>query len=111
MSTQSLYILQKFISDNKLKREDGIIHFDAIISLYKKDITLTIHSAIQVITLPEEMALYILIFSEEESGEKEMYRTKKHQFGLLSQTQLEILDTDSATRIVISPATPATENK
>ena len=102
MIAQHTQELQKFISDNNLKREDGIILFSAIIDLYKLDETSRFTSEIEVLTLPEEMALYILEFFGTENPEKEMYRTSRQQFVCSSQQELEILDSKSDTRLIIS---------
>jgi hypothetical protein len=102
MTTQNTQELQQFITDNNLKREDGIIVFIAAIDLHKSEGATSLCSEIQVITLPEEMALYILEFCEKQNLGKEMYRTRQHQFARLSQHELEILDAESDTRLKIS---------
>ncbi len=94
--------LQKFILDNNLKREDGIILFHASIHLHNSVETLSFFSEIEVITLPKEMVLYILVFGGKENSGKEMYRTGQDQFKLLSQKELEISDTETNSRLVIS---------
>ncbi len=102
MIAQNTQELQKFISDNNLKRKDGIILFSAIIDLYKPDETSHFTSEIEVLTLPEEMALYILEFFGAEKPEKEMYRTSQQQFVCSDQNQLQILDKESGIRLTIS---------
>ena len=77
MIIQATQQLQRFISDNSLKREDGIIVFDAFITLYKKEIPIVLESEVQVITLPAEMVIYLLEFCKPEQTEKEMYRTSQ----------------------------------
>ncbi len=94
--------LQQFILDNNLKREDGIILFNASIQLHSSGETFSFFSEIEVITLPKEMVLYILEFDGKENSGKEMYRTGQDQFTLLSQQDLEIRDTGTDNRLVIS---------
>ena len=102
MIIQATQQLQRFISDNSLKREDGIIVFDAFITLYKKEIPIVLESEVQVITLPAEMVIYLLEFCKPEQTEKEMYRTSQHQFFILPRKELEITDTESNSRLIIS---------
>ena len=102
MFAQATQQLQKFISDNNLKREDGIIVFDAFITLYRKEIPIVLESEVQVITLPAEMVIYLLEFCKPGQTEKEMYRTSQHQFAILPEQELEITDTESNIRLVIS---------
>ena len=102
MIVQAALQLQKFISDNSLKREDGIIVFDAFITLYKKETPIVLESEVQVITLPAEMVIYLLEFCKPEQTEKEMYRTSQHQFAILPEQELEITDTESNSRLIIS---------
>lgn len=102
MIAQNTQELQKFISDNNLKREDGIILFSAIVAVYKPAETSHFNSEIEVLTLPQELALYILDFFGAENPQKEMYRTSQQQFVCSSQQELEILDSESDTRLIIS---------
>lgn len=102
MIVKSPQQLQKFISDNTLKREDGIIVFDALITLYKEEKPVVFQSEIQVVRLPSEMVIYIFEFCKPGQTEKEMYRTSQHQFVILSGDELEITDTESNSRLLIS---------
>ena len=103
MIVQVALQLQKFISDNSLKRGDGIIVFDALITLYKKEMPVVLQSEVQIITLPAEMVIYIFEFCKPGQTEKEMYRTSQDQFAILPGEELEIQDKESNNRIVISP--------
>lgn len=102
MIAQNTQELQKFISENNLKREDGIILFNASIDLHAPKRATTFNSEVQVIRLPQEMALYIYEFCDPEKGQNEMYRTGNHQFVRLAQNKLEIRDEKTNTRLIIS---------
>jgi len=109
--TQSALALRQFIADNKLKRDGGIIIFDASVTLYRNNKLEIFFSEIEVITLPEEMALYILAFSTTGNEENEMYRTKFHRFAILTEKELEISDEETGSRVVISLQNTDGENK
>jgi hypothetical protein len=102
MSLQPIQQLQQFITDNKLRREDGLIVFEAAITFCKAGEVASLYSEVQVITLPQEMVLYIIEFSIPPLSENDMYSTIRYTFTCLPDQKLEISDTRSDNRLVIS---------
>lgn len=87
--------LRAFISNNNLNTQTGIILFNASVSLYRKDNPITVFSEIQVITLPKEMALYILEFVKDSYHNSEIYSTRLYSFNCTGKNTLEIRDEHS----------------
>ncbi len=102
MTLQSIQQLQQFIDDNKLRREDGIILFECTSTFHNLNTTSDFYTEVQVITLPEEMVLYILEWGTELHPENEMYRTSQYHFTCLGSEELEITGPQSDTRLVLS---------
>ncbi|MEP7317222.1 MAG: hypothetical protein ABI921_00720 [Panacibacter sp.] len=93
--------LLQFISDYKL-RNGQVIIFNAIISYYKSSPVIKVSSEVQVITLPNELALYITEFYKEEYHIPEMYSTAVFDFRYSAGTALEIWDDTDFTHPLIS---------
>jgi hypothetical protein len=88
--------VQQFISDHHLTRMDGKILFNAEINFSKGGVAQSVISQVQIITLPNEIAVYIFEFLKDEYGTTEMYSTGKYQFIYSESTLLEINKPDEA---------------
>ena len=100
MTNNSAQVLQRFIADNKLRREDDLILFESDITICKTNTNY--YSDILVVSLPQEMVLYIMEFCTSNHPENEMYRTADHLFTCLPNKKLEVTDPKTGDRIVIS---------
>jgi hypothetical protein len=100
MTNPSTQELQRFIADNRLRREDGLIVFDGTITICTTDTDFS--SELLVITLPEEMVVYVMDFELSGQSGNDMYRTIDNQFTCLPEKQLEITNLLSGNRVVIS---------
>lgn len=78
-----------FVSFFKL-RKDGLIVFNATIAYYKQDLLNQISSEVQIITLPQEMVLYITDYLKIEPQLPEMYSTLEFSFSYEQDKPLEI---------------------
>jgi hypothetical protein len=99
MTQQSTQELQRFITENKLRREDGLIVFEASISFTTTD--KIVNSELMVVTLPDEMVLYIMECGTSNYPENDMYRTMENTFICLPDKQLEITSLHSEKRVII----------
>jgi|GEM_PF-2231673 len=79
MSTTSREQLLNFISHNQLKKEDGIICFEADIHFHQPVAVETV-SEIQVISLPFEHALYVINYPATVPRGGDVYSTAKFNF-------------------------------
>ena len=102
MTHHSTQELQRFITDNRLRREDGLIVFEGTITVCKTNTDY--YSELLVVTLSEEMVLYVMEFGIPGHPENDMYRTTTHLFTCLPGKKLEITDLKSDNRIIISLA-------
>lgn len=100
MTNNSAQELQRFIIDNKLRRNDDLILFPSTISICKTNTDY--YSDILVVSLPQEMVLYIMEFCTPGHPENEMYRTADHLFTCLPNKKLEVTDPKTGDQIVIS---------
>ncbi len=62
------------------------------------------YSELLVVTLPEEMVLYIMEFGTPNQPESDMYRTSDRVFKCLPEKKLEIINLESGSRVIISLA-------
>jgi hypothetical protein len=102
MSRSSLTQLQQFISGNKIGRTNGVLLFDAEIQFLTGGNCHTIHSAVQVIMLPEASVLYILEFFKQGYGQNEMYSTADYAFTCEDAKTLRVTNDAAAISITIS---------
>jgi hypothetical protein len=102
MVTMNIQSIQQFIATHRLERVDGNILFNATISFYQSDTLHIINSPVQVIVLPNEMAIYILEFLNEEYNITEMYSTGQYYFTFPDLTALEIRDSNPNHTLLIS---------
>jgi len=72
--------LTQFISENKLKKKDGLIVFNAAIYFAKGQQLQHVDSEMQVTTLSKEMALYVAEFFRVEYLQKHVYKTSEYDF-------------------------------
>jgi hypothetical protein len=100
MTNNSAQELQQFIADNKLRRDDNLILFESGITICKTNTDY--YSDILVVSLPQEMVLYIMEFCISSQPENEMYRTSDHLFTCLPNKKLEVTNPKTGDRIVIS---------
>lgn len=106
MHTTSTDQLQEFITLNDLKKAGEIILFNALVTRIRNNSLLKAVSEIQIITLPKEIALYILEFVKEDLHEPEMYSTANHDFSFPDSKTLVITDAVNHTKIIIAVGLP-----
>lgn len=87
MNTQTA--LLQFIEDNKLRINNSVV-FEAIISVQKKSENFQVVSQVQIITLPNEMALYVFEFFNEKYNMNDMFSTAKCLFSYEKEKPLKI---------------------
>ena len=92
MDSNSAQQLEKFISENNLKTQEGIVLFDAVVTFYRTSNPLIIFSEVQVITLPKEKVLYVLEFIKDLYYESEIYSTSLYFFNYTGNNILEARD-------------------
>jgi hypothetical protein len=90
MNNNSTEPMHQFISWYNLKRKDGLLLFDAAVSFYNNKKLHTIDSEVQVIMLPDQIALYVLELLKGEFNVPEMYCTTDYSFVYTATNQLEI---------------------
>lgn len=90
MITFNIETLHEFITAHQLKRIDGNILFDAEVMFYTGNVLHTINSPVQIIVLPDEIAIYILEFLKEEYNIIEMYSTGHYYFSSPDSSILQI---------------------
>lgn len=102
MTHQSTQELQRFITDNSLRRKDGLIVFDATVTIC----TTNTHflSELLVVTLPEEMVVYVMDFDLSGHPGNDMYRTVDNLFTCMPGNKLELTNLKSGNRAIISLA-------
>lgn len=93
MSTSSREQLLHFVSNNHLKKEDGLICFNARVCFHKPVSVETV-SEIQIISLPNEHALYIINCAVTVPPGEDVYSSAKYIFSHTENDQLEIRNTD-----------------
>jgi hypothetical protein len=91
-----------FINHHNLQRTDGVIAFEAQVTVTSNNSTETFPSEIQVITLPEEKVLYVLA-PYTAPGMGEMYRTLYHSFTMQPDYTLHITSPGTASSLIIAP--------
>ena len=94
--------LQTFITTNNLKRVNGLIVFDAEVIFYNNNNEHKINSSVQIIILPNAVAVYIFEFFKEEYQQTEMYSTNDYQFNLSNTNVLEIKKDNGSPKLLIS---------
>lgn len=102
MSTISEEQLLRFITVNHLKKDNGIVCFEASIELlnpYKIKFT----SEIQVISLPTEYVLYVLNLPPDLQTTADMYSTNRFNFRYIDEGQLEIAAINGNRIVLINP--------
>jgi len=104
MIANSLESLKKFIAENQLKRVDGNILFNGTINFYAGDTLHTVASQVQIILLPNEIAVYILEFLKESYQLTEMYSTSHYYFTCSEPNTLEIKQTANDKKFTVSIA-------
>jgi hypothetical protein len=108
MTNPSTQELQRFIADNNLRRKDGLIVFHGTITICTTNTGFS--SELLVVTLPEEMVIYVMDFGLSGQLGNDMYRTIDNQFTCLPEKQLEITNLSSGNRVVISLDTPTDQH-
>lgn len=95
--------LRRFITQNKLDVENGMILFDAAVIYYEEPLSFTIGSQIQIITLPKQMALYVYEFLKVAYKRTEMYNTPNFDFFCSASGTLKISEREGLTnRLLLS---------
>lgn len=92
MDNNSIQQVVKFISENNLKTQEGIVLFDAAVTFYRNGVPVSATSEIQVITLPKEMVLYVMEFVKDAYHESDIYSTSLYHFNYPGKNILEIRD-------------------
>jgi hypothetical protein len=98
----SIQTLQQFISTHQFKRIDGNILFNAEVKFYTGTKLNTIISPVQIILLPNEIAIYILEFLKEEYNITEMYSTGQYYFSSRDSIILQIRENKEDSILLIS---------
>jgi hypothetical protein len=93
MLTTSQEQLLNFISHNHLKKETGIICFDADLYFYEPIVFDTV-SEIQIISLPNEHALYVINYPETAPQGGDVFSTARFRFLHEADAKLIIADGD-----------------
>lgn len=102
MTTFSTDSLRKFISSNRLNKDGGIILFNSLVQLMGQPQESAIHSQVQIVVLPNEIAVYILEFIKESFHLNEMYSSSKYHFKCPEARLLEIYENASGTTPLLS---------
>jgi hypothetical protein len=90
-----------YISHNQLKKENGAIFFDAEVIFHGSKPAEKI-CELHIITLPEELALYIISPTEGLPANRDMYTTAKFTFFHSENNQLDISTADEGKIVTIS---------
>lgn len=102
MITLNIETIHSFINAHQLKRVDGNILFDAEVTFYTGNVLHTINSPVQIIVLPNEIAVYILEFLKEEYNITEMYSTGHYYFSSPDSIILQIRENKEDSPFLIS---------
>ena len=86
----SIEQLALFISENELRKSNGLIVFDAGIYFAKDGKLQHFDSQVQVVTLPTQMAVYITEFFRVEHQQKEIYKTYDCDFIFMGGNVLQV---------------------
>jgi hypothetical protein len=105
MLTTSQEQLLNFISRNNLKKEDGIICFDATIHFYHP-VTIDAVSEIQIISLPYEHALYVINYPDFLPEGGDVYSTAQFIFCSETYALLTIKTSDEKKIMTLEPKNP-----
>lgn len=98
MQTTSQKQLLNFISHYQLKKDNGIICFDAVIHFYHP-VRMDAVSEIQIISLPYEHALYVIHYPDSLPQGGDVYSTAKFIFCTENDGALTI-KTDDQKKII-----------
>ncbi len=101
MDINSINQISQFIAGQGLVKTDGIIIFNALVTSYRNNRMLKINSEVQILTLPNQIALYIHEFFREEYLEPEMYSTASYNFAYMPDGTLEISDSSNARLLIL----------
>ena len=101
MNINSTDPVNQFISGQALVKTNGIIIFNALVTSYRNNRILKINSEVQILTLPDQIALYIHEFFREEYLEPEMYSTARYHFTYTPDGTLEISDSSNARLLIL----------
>lgn len=95
--------LLQFISDHGLKRPEGTVLFEALVSWYEAGSLKHLQSQVLIITLPKVMVLYVLEFIKEDHHQAEMYSTGSFFFNYTpGNASLEIKEDPSRPMSLVS---------
>ncbi len=75
MNRSPTALLQDFISKYDLRQPDGVVRFRARVSFIEGDTRGEIFSEILIVSLPDQMVIYVLEFFDEEYRMPDMYST------------------------------------
>lgn len=89
MLTTSREQLLSFIRHNQLKKENGIICFEASVHFFEPVSVETV-SEIQIISLPFEHALYVINYPDTVPQGGDMYSTARFHFSLEGSKELTV---------------------
>lgn len=102
MENNSIREIEKFLSENELKNRQGILVFDASVTVYHQEKPVAVFSEVQIISFLKEIALYVLEFVKETYYAPDMYSTRLYHFYHTDKNMLEIRTTDNTTLLTIS---------
>ena len=95
--------LLAFINDFQLKKNGGVIAFNAQLRLQVHKSMISLLSEIQILTLPSMMAVYIIEPIHDQFNLPEMYSTNDANFSYTQNQFLEIYTADKTVKIFITP--------
>ena len=105
MQNSQTELLLQFINNRGL-RTGNLIIFNAVVLFYEDAELMKITSEVQIITLPKEMALYIIEFLNPEYNRSEMFSTAQFCFTINEDNALEIRNNEAESRFLLC-LTPA----
>ncbi len=94
--------LRKFISSNGFDKTGKLVLFNAVIHYHSGGNLQTIASQVQIITLPQEIAVYILEFINEAYGRADMYSTSHYHFKCPGAKELQIFRQSTDAEFILS---------
>lgn len=93
-----------FVNDFQLTKNGGVMAFNAQVRLQVHCSTISLLSEIQILTLPNQMAVYIIEPIHDQFNLPEMFATNDACFSYAKNKHLEICTADKAVKVLITPS-------
>ena len=103
MLQENIQSMLGFISDFQLRKTGGVIAFNAQLRLQVHNSMISLMSEIQILTLPTQMAVYIIEPIHDQFNLPEMFATNDAHFSYTKNRYLEIHTADKTVKILIAP--------